>query len=47
MAFSTDLLHWTPGPTAAATSLMEYADSSHRCFARRGAGPHNTDYSPM
>jgi len=35
MAFSTDLLHWTPGPGPAATSLMVYANGTRRPFARR------------
>ena len=35
MAFSTDLLHWTPGPGPAATSLMTYANGTVRPFARR------------
>lgn len=34
-AWSKDLVHWTPGPTAVATSLMEYADGTIRAFARR------------
>ena len=35
MAFSTDLLHWTPGPGPAATSIMVYANGTKRAFARR------------
>ena len=35
MAFSTDLLNWTPGPGPAATSMMHYKDGSVRKFAKR------------
>jgi hypothetical protein len=35
MAFSTDLYHWTAGPGPAATSLMVYANGTHRACAGR------------
>jgi hypothetical protein len=35
MAFSTDLLNWTPGPGPAATSMMHYEDGSTRKFGKR------------
>ena len=35
MAFSTDLLNWTPGPGPAATSMMHYKDGSTRKFGKR------------
>ena len=35
MAWSTDLLHWTPGPGPAATSFMELTNGTARKFARR------------